>query len=83
MKEKKSFRVPRGGYLLFAVLVSGEATGTIRQAWLKYKWGDVLGVSAADTIRTGVLALLFTILALAAWYCWLTYNKKKQINDNT
>jgi hypothetical protein len=57
------------------VLVSGEAIGSIRQTWLKYRWGDVLGVSAADLIRTGVMAALFTILALAVWYRWLVYKE--------
>jgi membrane protein DedA with SNARE-associated domain len=82
-KEKNIRRISRGWYFFFGTLVSLEAYYAMLQTWLKYKWGSVLQIPMSDTVRTGVLAALFTILALAVWYRWLTYNKKKQINDNT
>ena len=77
MKDKKTRRISRGWYFFLGILVSLEAYYAIRQTWLKYKWGDVLGVPASSLIQSGVLAVLFTVLALAVWYLWLTYNRKK------
>ena len=74
---KKGARiVPRWGYLAVSVLVSLESFNAIRQVWLKYKWGDVLEVSASELVISGVLALLFTALAVACWYLWITYYKR-------
>ncbi len=73
---KKIIRVPRWVYLALSLLVTGESVNAIRQTWLKYKWGDVLGVPISDLIRTGILALLFTVLAVACWYLWVTYYKR-------
>lgn len=76
-KAKKARRISRGWYFFFGTLESLEAYYAWRQTWLKYKWGEVLGVPLSDLIRTGVVAALFTILALMIWYLWLTYNRKK------
>ena len=75
-KTKKSITVPRWVYLTMSLLVTGESINAIRQTWLKYKWGDALGVPKSDLILTGVLTLLFAALAVACWYLWATYYKR-------
>jgi len=77
MKQKNDRRISRGWYFFFGTLTSLEAFYAWRQTWLKYRWGEVLRVPMSDTIRTGVVAALFTILALMIWCLWLTYNRKK------
>ena len=74
--KKGAMIVPRWVYLAVSVLVSLESFNAIRQVWLKYKWGDVLEVSASELVISGVLALLFTALAVACWYLWITYYKR-------
>lgn len=74
--KKGAMIVPRWVYLAVSVLVSLESFNAIRQVWLKYKWGDVLEVSASELVISGVLALLFTALSVACWYLWITYYKR-------
>ena len=73
---KKIVNVPRWAYLVLSLLVTGESINAIRQTWLKYKWGAVLGVTTSDLVGTGVIALLFTVLAIACWYLWITYDRR-------
>ena len=73
---KKIIDVPRWVYLVLSLLVTGESANALRQTWIKYKWGDVLEVPLSELIRTGVVALLFTVLAAACWYLWITYHKR-------
>lgn len=75
-KTKKSITVPRWVYLTMSLLVTGESINGIRQTWIKYRWGDALGVPASELIQTGVVALLFTVLAAACWYLWATYYRR-------
>ena len=76
--KKTAVIVPRWVYLVMSVLVTLEGINAARQTWLKYKWGDVLGVPASDLITTGVLTLLFIALAVACWYLWITYYKRNE-----
>ena len=76
---KKVFPAPRWVYLVLAVLVSAEGVNGIRQTWLRFKYGDVLGVSTAELIGSGVLAVLFVLLAAACWYLWLNYYKRNDV----
>ena len=76
-EKKEARRLPRGVYLFFSVLVSAEAFSSIKQTWLKYKWGDLLQIQLSETIGTGILAALFTALALVSWYLWFTYYRQK------
>ena len=73
---KKAWILPRWFYLVMSMLTTAEGYSGIKQTWLKYKWGDVLGVPTSDLIVTGVLALLFIALAVACWYLWITYYKR-------
>ena len=74
--KKSAVIVPRWVYLAMSVLVTLESVNAIRQVWLKYKWGDVLDVPASNLAISCVLALLFTALAIACWYLWITYYKR-------
>ncbi len=77
MKKKHDRRISRVWYFFFGTLTGLEAYYAWRQTWLKYKWGEVLHVPMSDTIRTGVVAALFTVLTLMIWYLFITYNRKK------
>ena len=74
--KKGAVIVPRWVYLVMSVLVTLESVNAVRQVWLKYKWGDVLGVATSELVISGVLAVLFTALAIACWYLWITYYKR-------
>ena len=73
---KKVFLAPRWVYLVIAMLMTAESYGGLRQTWLKYKYGEVLEIPLSDLIQTGVIAILFSILAIACWYLWITYYKR-------
>ena len=74
--KKGAVIVPRWVYLVMSVLVTLESVNAVRQVWLKYKWGDVLGIAASELVISGVMAVLFTALAIACWYLWITYYKR-------
>ena len=76
--KKGAVIVPRWVYLVMSVLVTLESINAVRQVWLKYKWGDVLGVATSELVISGVLAVLFTALAIACWYLWITYYKRNE-----
>ena len=75
---KKAFVLPRWVYLTMSMLTTAESYGGLRQIWLKYKWRDALQIPDSDIIATGVLAVLFAVLAAACWYLWFTYNKRNR-----
>ena len=76
-RKEKEKRIPRWSWQLSAMIFTAGAWANGRQVWLKYKWGETLGVPKSDLMVSCAAALLFLIAAGIHWYLWLTYNRKK------
>ena len=83
MQTQKKVRLPRWCCLVAAIIFTSASWSNGKQAWLKYKWGDVLGVPRSDLIVSIAAALGYLIVAGGIWYLWLTYHKRNKTNDNT